>query len=140
MGMLDNDSIIVDAILTKRGRKILADGGAINISQFALSDDGVDYDQWNTDHPSGSRHYGDAITSLPNLEAVPSTETLMRYKLTTRDRNTIMLPFLEFPQGQTIILDRQRSKSSLNVTTQHGSDKSGYTWEISDATLLFRLL
>ena len=31
MGFLDNSSITVDAILTKRGRQILAAGGDLNI-------------------------------------------------------------------------------------------------------------
>ena len=39
MGYLDNDTIVVDAILTKHGRKILAEGAAINPSHFALADD-----------------------------------------------------------------------------------------------------
>ena len=39
MGYLDNTSITVDAILTKRGRELLARGdGSFNITQFALSD------------------------------------------------------------------------------------------------------
>ena len=58
MGYLDNDTIIVDAILTKHGRKLLAEGAAINPTMFALSDDGVDYTLWNTDSPSGSAGYG----------------------------------------------------------------------------------
>jgi hypothetical protein len=39
MGFLDNSSITVDAILTKRGREILAAGGDLNITKFALSDE-----------------------------------------------------------------------------------------------------
>ena len=31
MGFLDNSSITVDAILTKRGREILSEGGDLNI-------------------------------------------------------------------------------------------------------------
>ena len=42
MGMLDNDSIVVDAILTNHGRKKLAMGHGLGISKFALSDDTVD--------------------------------------------------------------------------------------------------
>ena len=45
MGYLDNSSITVDAILTKKGREVLARGrNEFNITQFALSDDEVDYD------------------------------------------------------------------------------------------------
>ena len=71
MGFLDSDSVTVDAILTKHGRYKLANGEGLNISHFALSDDGVDYTLWNVDHPSGSAKYGEAIEKLPLIEAVP---------------------------------------------------------------------
>ena len=39
MGYLDNSSITVDAILTKRGRELLAaNDGSFLITQFALGD------------------------------------------------------------------------------------------------------
>ena len=48
MGYLDNSSITVDAILTKKGRELLAKGrDFFTISQFALADDEVDYELWN---------------------------------------------------------------------------------------------
>ena len=44
MGYLDNTSITVDAILTKRGRELLSrNDGSFKITQFALSDDEIDY-------------------------------------------------------------------------------------------------
>ena len=43
MGYLDGSSITVDAILTKQGRKMLAQGQGLNITKFALGDTGVDY-------------------------------------------------------------------------------------------------
>ena len=61
MGYLDNASITVDAVLTKKGREILSRGGNLDIGSFTLSDTGVDYTLWNTDHPSGSAFYGEAI-------------------------------------------------------------------------------
>ena len=43
MGYLNNQVITVDAILTKKGRELLAKGdGSFNITQFALSDDEVE--------------------------------------------------------------------------------------------------
>ena len=48
MGFLDNSSVTVDAILTKRGRELLAEGrDKFQITQFALADDEVDSDLWN---------------------------------------------------------------------------------------------
>ena len=81
MGYLDNSTVVVDAILTKEGRKLLATGNALNIRYFTLSDTGIDYTLWNPDHPSGSAYYGEAIENLPNLEALPNGAYFMRNKL-----------------------------------------------------------
>ena len=78
MGYLDNSTIVVDAVLTKQGRKLLALGQGLNISYFTLTDTGVDYSLWNPDHPSGSAYYGEAIENLPNLEALPNSAYFMR--------------------------------------------------------------
>ena len=49
MGYLNNTVITVDAILTKKGRELLARGdGSFSITQFALSDDEIDYTIFNT--------------------------------------------------------------------------------------------
>lgn len=81
MGLLDNDTVIVDAILTKAGRRKLAEGEPLGITQFAFGDTGVDYTLYNPNHPNGSSAYGTAITSLPQMEAVPHELVFMRSKL-----------------------------------------------------------
>ena len=44
MGYLNNQVITVDAILTKKGRELLAkNDGSFRITQFALADDEIDY-------------------------------------------------------------------------------------------------
>ena len=90
MGYLDSDTVTVDAILTKYGRKVLSMGTGLDIQYFALSDDGIDYNLWNTSHPSGSDYYGEAITSLPQIEAVPDDTVMMNYKLMTHNRGTVI--------------------------------------------------
>jgi len=99
MGYLNSDTIVVDAILTKHGRRVLSGGNGLNISKFALSDDGVDYSLYNPDHPSGSVSYGQAITNLPQLEATPDDFTMMSYKLITLDRHTHVLPYIDLKSG-----------------------------------------
>ena len=65
MGYLDNSIITVDAILTKKGRELLARGdGSFKITQFALSDDETYYTLYNHTHPSGSALYGESIENL----------------------------------------------------------------------------
>ena len=94
MGYLDNSTIVVDAVLTKQGRKLLALGQGLNISYFTLSDTGVDYSLWNPDHPSGSAYYGEAIENLPNLEALPNSAYFMRNNLLTMERTQKAMPYV----------------------------------------------
>tara|TARA_R110001592_G_scaffold36931_1_gene123714 strand:+ start:658 stop:1299 length:642 start_codon:yes stop_codon:yes gene_type:complete len=72
MGFLDNSSITVDAILTKRGREILSEGGDLNIVKFALSDEEVDYTLYDVTHPNGTDSYGAVIENMSLLEATPN--------------------------------------------------------------------
>ena len=72
MGFLDNSSITVDAILTKRGREILSQGGDLAITKFALSDEEVDYTLYDVTHPNGTDSYGAVIENMSLLEATPN--------------------------------------------------------------------
>ena len=102
MGILDSDSVIVDAILTKLGRDKLRQGQPLGITQYAFGDTGVDYTLYNADHPSGSDSYGAAITSLPQLEAVPDDDVFLRSKLYgTGERGIQNFGFIDLPDGVT---------------------------------------
>ena len=74
MGFLDNSSVTVDAILTKRGRQILSQGGDFNITKFALSDEEIDYSLYDVTHPDGSDSYGAVIENMSLLEAAPNRQ------------------------------------------------------------------
>ena len=59
MGYLNNAVITVDAILTTKGRELLArNDGSFQITHFALADDEIDYTLYNPNPPSGSAYYG----------------------------------------------------------------------------------
>ena len=95
MGYLDNSSITVDAILTKRGRELLArNDGSFRITQFALGDDEIDYTLFNENHPNGSQYFGEAIENMPLLEAIPDENNIMIHKLVTLPRGTTKLPIV----------------------------------------------
>jgi hypothetical protein len=95
MGYLNNTTVTVDAILTKKGRELLAKGGsAFNITQFALSDDEIDYDLWNQSHPLGDSKMGIVIENLPITEAVPDETQSMKYKLITLPEGTKSIPYI----------------------------------------------
>jgi len=141
MGYLDNSIVTVDAILTKKGRELLARGdGSFKITQFALSDDEIDYTLYNPTHPLGSAYYGQAIENMPLLEAFPDETQIMKYKLTTLPRGTAKLPILDI--GYTAI--RLKQGASLAITPQTlnylGSSQTfeagGYVATIADARVM----
>jgi len=141
MGYLNNTSVTVDAILTKKGRELLArNDGSFRITQFSLADDEIDYTLYNPNHPSGSAFYGEAIENMPILEAFPDETQTMKYKLLTLPRGTAKLPVLEL--GYTTISLKQGSSLSISPQTLNylGTDStfeaSGYTATIGDSRTL----
>ena len=101
MGYLDNSSITVDAVLTKKGREILKEGGNLNITSATLSDTGVDYTLWNPD-ASDSKDYGAAIENLPMLEASVHAEYNLRNRLISLNQNTVAVPALTIGNLDTV--------------------------------------
>ena len=84
MGFINNTSYILNAVLTKKGRKYLAENDArFSITKFALADDEVDYTLWDTAHPLGTDYYGAVLESMPLVEPVVDPEVVMKYKLIT---------------------------------------------------------
>ena len=141
MGYLNNSVVTVDAILTKKGRELLARGdGSFKITQFALSDDEIDYTLYNPTHPSGSAFYGEAIEAMPLLEAFPDENQIMKYKLATLPRGTSKLPLLEagynsirLKQGASLAITPQ-TLNYLGATSTF--EAGGYTAQIADVRVL----
>ena len=141
MGYLNNSIVTVDAILTRAGREALARGdGSFKITQFALSDDEVDYTLYNPTHPSGSAYYGQAIENMPLLEAFPETTQNLRYKLVTLPRGTSKMPVLDIGYASITL----KQGASLAITPQTLNylgnnqvfESSGYTATIADVRVL----
>ena len=127
MGYLDNSSITVDAILTKKGRELLAKGrDYFVISQFALADDEVDYELWNPAHPLGSDYYGIIIENMPIVEAVTDENYSLRYKLLTLPKNTIRIPIIQ--TVGSVSLEEGGRQQTVTITTKNGGNETlGYT-------------
>jgi hypothetical protein len=140
MGYLNNAVITLDAILTTKGRQLLAkNDGSFKITQFALADDEIDYTMYNPTHPSGSSYYGEAILNMPLLEAFPQETQIMKYKLVTLPRGTAKLPILDLgyskitlKQGSSLALTPQ----TLNYFGGNTFETMGYTATISDVRLM----
>jgi hypothetical protein len=137
MGYLNNTSVVVDAILTDKGRQLLAQNdGSFQITQFSLADDEVDYILYNPNHPSGSAFYGEAIENMPIIQAFPEANEIMKYKLITLPRGTAKLPVITV--GYNTIILKQGSSLSLTPQTLNylGAtstfEQSGYVATIGD--------
>ena len=140
MGYLNNQVVTIDAILTKKGRELLAKGnGNFKIAQFALGDDEIDYTLYNPSHPSGSAYYGEAIENMPLLEAFPDETQIMKYKLATLPRGTSKMPTISL--GSESIVLKQTAAALITPQTLNylnnnkTTESSGYTFTISDARL-----
>ena len=141
MGYLNNTVVTIDAILTKKGRELLAKSdGSFNITQFSLADDEIDYTLYNPNHPSGSGYYGEAIENMPLLEAFPDETQIMKYKLVTLPRGTAKMPVLDL--GYAAIVLKQGASLAITPQTLNflGSNQtfetSGYSATISDVRLM----
>ena len=140
MGYLNNQIVTVDAILTKKGRELLAKGdGSFKITQFALSDDEIDYTLYNTTHPSGSAYYGEAIENMPLLEAFPDETQIMKYKLATLPRDTAKMPIIDLGIGNITL----KQTATIDITPQTleylgnnvTNESSGYLFIVGDSRL-----
>ena len=137
MSYLSSTSVVVDAILTAKGRELLArNDGSFRITQFSLADDEVDYTLYNPNHPSGSAFYGEAIEAMPIIQAYPNDTEIMKYKLITLPRGTAKIPVLDL--GYSAITIKQGASLAITPQTLNylGAtstfEQSGYVATIGD--------
>lgn len=95
MAFLDNSGdIILDAVLTDAGRQRMA-RGEFKIVKFAFSDEEINYETYDPNHPSGSAFSDLQIMQTPILESFTNNTSLMKTKLISISRNNILyLPIL----------------------------------------------
>ena len=141
MGYLDNSSITVDAILTKRGRELLSrNDGSFRITQFALGDDEVDYTLFNENHPNGTQYASEAIENMPLIEAIPDGSNMMKSQLITLGRGKSLLPYISVPgvTDNTLTLTKggigdsisPQTHNMTNVAAGAGVEGAGYKFTV----------
>jgi len=137
MGFLNNTTITIDAILTKRGRELLARGrNEFTVTKFALADDEIDYRLWDTSHPNGTNYYGAVIENMPLLEPVPDETQVLKYKLVTLPKETSRLPILDTFDIAMVFQEGGGSGTTLEVATRNSTDsEQGYTFIIHDTSV-----
>ena len=137
MGYLNNSTITVDAILTKKGRELLARGqNDFKITQFAIADDEIDYDLWNPAHPLGTDYYGVIIENMPLIEASADEANIMRYKLVSLPKLTAKIPVVTLSPSSATLQGGQQT--IIIPTTQNmaqGNTTLGYTAILSNSSV-----
>jgi len=141
MSFLNNQLVTIDAVLTKKGRELMArNDGSFQITQFALADDEIDYTLYNPSHPSGSAFFGEAIEKMPLLQAFTDETQNLKYKLVTLPRGTSKLPVLNL--GYTSVSLRQAASITITPQTLNylGAvstfEPSGYLMTVGDSRFL----
>ena len=137
MGYLNNSTVTVDAILTLKGRELLAKGSdAFNVTQFAVGDDEVDYSLWNPDHPLGTNFYGTIIENMPITEAIPDETQALKYKLVTLPKQTTNMPVVSVGNSSITLSGGESAIISPNTTNIKGGNSNlGYTFILGDSTI-----
>lgn len=103
MAYLNNDIITINAVLTQKGREVLAKTGALNITSFALADDEIDYSQFNPTHPLGSQFYDIALRNTPVMEPITDESQVMKYKLVTLNEGVTAVPTISVAQSSIVV-------------------------------------
>ena len=130
MGFLDNTSVTVDAILTKRGREILSTGGDFQITKFSLSDEEVDYTLYDVTHPNGTDYYGTVIENMNLLEATPNRTNFRSFLVNQSLAGaSVKLDTLNYSQVNKL------TTLALSPTTI-GSPDENYTFTIENTNVV----
>jgi hypothetical protein len=117
MGYIDNQTITVDAILTKKGRQLLAQNGNLNITSFALADDEIDYTLYQPNHPNGSAFYDIAIRNTPVFEPVSDETQVMKYKLVSLNQGVTSIPVISIAQDKISVASNYTGQITIAPST-----------------------
>jgi hypothetical protein len=132
MAFIDSTSAIIDCVLTRKGKELLAkNDGSFKIAKYALSDDEINYQLYNVTNDDDSQ-----ILSLPILEPSSNEKSMMKYKLVTIGKGTTFIAIVVVvPDNITLSTSIQDLMiGSVTVSTLYGNDSS-YNVYSRDATI-----
>tara|TARA_Y100001937_G_C7045168_1_gene296484 strand:+ start:129 stop:752 length:624 start_codon:yes stop_codon:yes gene_type:complete len=133
MGLFNGTNLSVEAILTTRGRELLSkDGGKLNITKYALSDEDIDYTLFDDTHPNGTVSFGKVIESIVPIEATPTRNSFKTF-LVSDD--------LSFEEKQLIVpqdtdLEADTQYKIVPQTNVKGGLKEKYLFTIQNTNIL----
>lgn len=128
MAYLDNKSIVVDAVLTKKGRELLAKNGSLQITSFALADDEINYGLYNENAASEDLKEI-ALINTPIFEPTVDDTQTMKYKLVTLDQGTTFIPTVTIAQSSINVVSTYNGRIviSPSTTPSNYNANGGYT-------------
>lgn len=128
MSYIDNQTITVDAVLTQKGRQLLAQNGNLNITSFALADDEIDYTLYQPNHPNGSAYYDIALRNTPVFEPLTDETQVMKYKLVTLNQGVTSIPVITIAQDKILVTKDYTGDIVINPSTNPAYNlQAGYT-------------
>lgn len=128
MAYIDNQTITVDAVLTKKGRETLAKNGDLKIDSFALADDEIDYRLYQPNHPNGSAFYDIALRNTPVFEPLTDETQVMKYKLVTLNQGVTAIPVISIAQDKILITRDYTGEIVISPSTNPAYNlQAGYT-------------
>lgn len=131
MAFLDSSTAVIDAILTKKGRELLAkNDGSFQITKFAFGDDEINYqlfDVSNTTNPEQD------IVNLPVLEPISNDEVALLSRLVTLPAGTLKISTLSVDPTSSVA--EFGSDVNIQVSTVNGVDSQGYSATVRDTSI-----
>ena len=131
MAFLDSSTAVIDAILTRKGRELLArNDGSFQITKFAFGDDEINYQLYDATKATDQ----DAdILNLPVLELVSNENVALLYRLITLPKGSLKIANLQIsPTSGTV---NYGDELAVAVTTENGEDTQGYAATVRDTDI-----
>ena len=131
MAFLDSSTAVIDAILTRKGRELLArNDGTFQITKFAFGDDEINYQLYDA---TKSTDQDADILNLPVLEPISNENVALIYRLITLPEGSLKIANLTIsPTSGTI---NYGDDLTVTVVTNNGSDQQGYAATIRDTDI-----
>ncbi len=138
MSLIDSSSSTIQAVLTRRGRELLAtDSSQFNITKFAFGDDEINYSFYDGTSPDADNS---VITSTPVTEPMSENISTLRWGIATYAFGKSSVADIELPKMPDGVTNRKLgfivgTQNLLTIRTLRGYDGVYYVNSTSPATI-----
>jgi len=131
MAFLDSSTAVIDAILTRKGRELLArNDGSFQITKFAFGDDEINYQLYDA---TKSTDQDSDILNLPVLEPISNESVALLYRLITLPSGSLRIANLSISPTSGSV--NYGDDLSITVATNNGEDAQGYAATVRDTDI-----